>query len=100
MFAMIKAGGIEPTAASALGFCVGALVKYILNYFLAFRSTQPHRAATIRFVAATGALLGLNTAIFWVLQSGVGVHYAAAQLIATGLVVPIGYVVSRYWVFE
>ena len=98
--AAVELLGVHPVAASAAGFAVGALVKYYLNYFVAFRSGEPHAAAIPRFVLMLGALLALNTALFALLLQGAGLHYMVAQVLTTLLLIPPGYLASRLWVFR
>jgi putative flippase GtrA len=88
-----------PLAASAAGFCVGAAIKYVLNYFVAFRSVEKHGAALAKFAVALGVLFALNALFFALLQQGLGLHYLVAQVLTTGLLIPPGYVMSRLWVF-
>jgi putative flippase GtrA len=98
--AAVELLGVHPVAASAGGFAVGALVKYCLNYFVAFRSGERHAVAIPRFVLMVGAMLVLNTLIFALLHQGAGLHYMAAQVLTTVLLIPPGYLVSRLWVFR
>ena len=98
--AAVELLGVRPVVASALGFSVGALVKYCLNYFVAFRSGERHAVAVPRFVVMLALLLGLNTAIFALLNEGMGLHYMVAQVLTTVLLIPPGYLLSRLWVFR
>ena len=80
------------------GFCVGALVNYLIARRYVFASDRPHAAALPRFalVAATGA--ALNTAIVaWL--NGTGLHYLAAQVVATGAVLVWNFFLNRAWTF-
>jgi putative flippase GtrA len=97
--AAVEALSMAPLAASALGFSVGAAVKYWLNYSMAFRSRARHRRAMARFAVALGAMLALNTLLFALLQGGLGLHYVLAQALTTVLLIPPGYVIHRQWVF-
>ena len=89
----------RPLAASAAGFCVGAVIKYLLNYFLAFRSAEKHSAALAKFAVTLAVFFALNALVFWVLHSGLGLHYIVAQVLTTGVLVLPGYFLSRLWVF-
>jgi putative flippase GtrA len=91
--------GTAPLAASVMGFGVGATLRYLLNYFVAFRSVERHVVAMPRFALALGILFALNALFFWTLQQGLGLHYLLAQVLTTGLLIPPGYFVSRLWVF-
>ena len=97
---LVELAGVRPVIASAMGFAVGALVKYGLNYFVAFRSEERHSLAVPRFVLMLTILLGLNTLVFALLQEGLGLHYMVAQVLTTGLLIPPGYLLSRMWVFR
>jgi putative flippase GtrA len=80
------------------GFCVGALVNYLIARRFVFASDRPHATAVPRFalVAATGA--ALNTAIVaWL--NGAGLHYLAAQVVATGAVLVWNFFLNRAWTF-
>jgi len=97
--AAVELLSIEPIAASAGGFTVGAIIKYWLNYCIAFRSQAPHGAAVPRFLLALGGLMVLNTLLFAVFERGIGMHYLLAQALTTVLLIPPGYVLNRNWVF-
>jgi putative flippase GtrA len=86
--------------ATSAGFIVGAVTKYVMNYFLAFESEEPHGAAIARFLVMLGALFLANAALFWWLHDYRGYHYMVAQVLTTGVLVPVGYVINRHWVFR
>ena len=98
--AAVELLAVRPVVASAVGFSVGALVKYCLNYFVAFRSGERHAIAVPRFVAMLLVLLALNTLVFALLNEGAGLHYLVAQVLTTALLIPPGYLLSRLWVFR
>lgn len=98
--AAVEMAGLAPLAASSAGFAVGATVKYLLNYFVAFRSDERHAVALPRFAAMLGVLFVLNAAFFAALHQGAGLHYLVAQVLTTGLLIPPGYLMSRRWVFR
>lgn len=92
--------GVDPVAASALGWTIGAVASYLLNYHLTFRSPLGHRQAAPRFalVAAIGLLL--NTLLMAVQVGPLGLHYLVAQTIATGTILCCNFVLSRTWAFR
>src|SRR3954463_11029934 len=79
--AAVELLGVPPLAATAAGFVVGSALKYWLNYSVAFRSRARHSHAMTRFVAASGVMLALNTALFASIQQGFGLQYVIAQVI-------------------
>lgn len=100
VIAAVEGAGLAPLAASAGGFAVGATVKYLLNYFVAFRSEEPHGEALPRFGAMLAVLFVLNALFFAALHQAAGLHYLVAQVLTTGLLIPPGYLLSRRWVFR
>ena len=95
----VEVASVRPVVASALGFAVGAVVKYWLNYRVAFRSDARHLAAVPRYVVALVALLVLNSAIFALLNEGLGLYYLVAQVVTTIALIAPGYWIHRAWVF-
>jgi putative flippase GtrA len=98
--AAVEIFGVRALIATSAGFVVGAVTKYLMNYFLAFESEAPHAAAVPRFVVMLLALFAANAAIFWALNEHAGLHYLVAQVITTVILVPVGYVINRAWVFR
>jgi putative flippase GtrA len=95
----VEVFGLWPLAATMGGFALGAAVKYWLNYFVTFRSAEPHPVTMARFMAYELIMLALNTACFAALYQWLGLHYMIAQVLTTILLIPPGYVLSRRWVF-
>jgi putative flippase GtrA len=89
-------GPVVPGALA--GFCVGALVNYLLARRFVFASDRPHGSALPRFalVAAVGA--AINTGIVALLY-GAGAHYLVAQVAATGAVLAVNFLANRHWTF-
>ena len=97
---LVELLAVRALVATSVGFACGAVVKYFLNYFLAFESEERHSVAVPRFAAMLGMLFLCNAAIFWLLNDPAGLHYMVAQVITTVLLVPLGYVINRLWVFR
>ncbi len=85
--------------ASGIGYFFGALVSYILNYFITFGSDRPHRQAIVRF--------GFMVAVGWVitfLLMGLLVDFLnynkwISQVIVTCVVLAWNFSLSSIWVF-
>jgi putative flippase GtrA len=91
--------GIDPVAASALGWTLGAVVNYSLNYRFTFRSGLSHREAAPRFAVVAAIGLLLNTLLMATFIR-MGLHYLIAQVIATGVVLCCNFLLSRVWAFR
>ena len=85
-------------AASTAGALLGALVNYLLNRRLTFRSARPHRSAAPRFAVVAAGSLALNALTVGGL-SAAGLAPLAAQVGATALVLVSGYLLNRNWTF-
>jgi putative flippase GtrA len=92
--------GLGPVTASAIGCTVGALVNYVLNYHVTFRSRLAHWHSAPRFALIAVASLLLNTLLMAVGVEGLGLHYLVAQVFATGVVLCCNFVLSRVWAFS
>jgi putative flippase GtrA len=94
----VEAGAWPAWLASGLGAVVGAQVAFVGNR----RFTFGHRGALgvpwVRFqlTALLGALIGMAVVG---LAVRAGLHYLAAQVLATLLVLGITFLVNRRWTF-
>lgn len=84
---------------STLGFIVSAIVNYLLNVRLTFRSTQSHTQTAPRFFVVAGSGLMLNYGMLSLLLS-LGAHAVIAQIFTTIGVLIWNYVVSGIWTFR
>jgi len=91
---------VGPVPASGVGFVLGALVNYILNYRLTFRSTKLHRESMPKFFLVAIVGLVLNTAIMALLTEIFRLHYLLSQILATGSVLVWNFTANRYWTFK
>jgi len=100
LVALVQPRAADPVVASTIGFGGGAVVNYLLNYYLTFRSRAPHREALAKFM--TVALLGLavNGAVMALLAGALALHYLVAQVVATGVVLASGFLANRWWTFR
>jgi putative flippase GtrA len=98
--AAVEAAQVRPILASIAGFSVGTVVKYWLNYSVAFRGSSRHSVASPRFAIALAVLFGLNAVIFAALNEGLKVHYLVAQVATTIILIGPGYWLHRQWVFR
>lgn len=84
--------------ATSVGATFGALVNYILNHQLVFRSKRPHGSALPRYILVAAFGIVLNTAVVAVLLPVFG-HYLPAQLLATAAVLVTGFLLNYQWTF-
>lgn len=100
MVVLISGLAAHEVVASSLGFVVGAMVKYPLNYWLVFGSRQRHRVAVPRFVLGLAFSFVLNAALLALLLRILDAHYMVSQVLTTGAVILANYFIARLWVFR
>jgi putative flippase GtrA len=95
----VEVAGGPVVAGTFAGFCVGALVNYLIARRWVFPGTQPHVTTLPRFALVAAAGAALNTAIVAWLY-GAGAHYLVAQVAATGVVLAWNFLVNKHWTFS
>lgn len=99
LLTLVEGFHLKPPPSAVLGAVCGALVAYVGNRRFTFSSRAPHRRALPRFlfVAALGAVL--SGVAVWAATLLI-LHYLAAQIAATALVLFITYRLNRRWTFS
>jgi len=88
----------DPVAASMAGFVSAALVNYALNYYVTFRSNNPHVTALLKFFIVALAGLCLNTLIMAVAVKWL--HYVISQALAIPVVLTWNFLCNQFWTFK
>ena len=96
---LVSGFGLVAVAGSVAGSIVGALINYLINYFWTFRSRHGHRHAFPRFMAVAAVGLAVNAATMALLTEVLAVHYLMAQLMATAVVLLMGFFLNATWTF-
>jgi len=89
-----------PAVASGIGYLLGAVVNYLLNYFLTFKSGQPHRETAPRYYAMLAMGWSINTGLMMLMAELWLWPVFLAQVIATGIGLIFNFICSRFWVFQ
>ena len=100
LIALSELAGTPPLPASLAGFLVGGVISYVLNYRFTFRSTKQHGEALTKFLTVAAVGLVLNGAVMAALTGGARLHYLAAQVAATAVVLVWTFLCNRYWTFR
>ncbi|RJP70516.1 MAG: GtrA family protein [Comamonadaceae bacterium] len=96
---LVSGFGLAAVAGSVAGSIVGALINYLINYFWTFGSRHGHRHAFPRFMAVAAVGLAVNAATMALLTEVLAVHYLIAQLMATAVVLLMGFFLNANWTF-
>jgi putative flippase GtrA len=91
---------IVPAYATVVGAFAGAILNYVLNYHFTFASKAPHRRTLPRFFVVAAVSAALNGLGMWYATHRLSLHYLLAQLLCTGAVLVLGYVLNRIWTFR
>jgi putative flippase GtrA len=100
LIALVQFMHVSPVPSSGVGFVIGALVNYALNYRLTFRSKKLHRESMPKFFLVAMVGLVLNTAVMVFLVEILRLHYLVSQVLATGGVLVWNFTANRYWTFK
>jgi putative flippase GtrA len=98
LYGLLKLG-VAPLAASAIGFCGGALTRFALSYWRVFAPSHGLTIAGRRFVIAIAVQAAANTALLALLLS-VGIGVWPAQIATTIVLTFVNYAAYRLWVFR
>ena len=90
---------LNPVLATTIGFIVGALINYQLNYNVTFKSNKPHYETMIKFF--TIALISgvLNSYLMFIGLKLTSLNYFIIQIFATTLVLVLNFVFNKIWTF-
>ena len=100
LVALVRGAGLDPVVATTCGFAVGAVINYVANYHLTFRSRRSHAGTMPRFFAIALAGMRVNAGVMAACHRGLGLHYLLSQVLATGTVVVLTYLGNRLWTFR
>lgn len=100
LIVLVELFEILPVYATTVGFIVGALINYFLNYKYTFRSDKPHTEALIKFLVVAIIGAGINSLIMYVGTSFTGLNYIIIQFVATGLVLLWNFLLNKFWTFS
>lgn len=92
--------GMGAVTAASVGYVVGAVVSYALNYRFVFRSTGSHGRTMLRFLGVVMLGFIVNRQIVSAGTEWLHVHYLPAQVVATGAVFLLNFILSKLWAFK
>ncbi|WJS87011.1 GtrA family protein [Paracoccus sp. TOH] len=84
------------------GLCYGAsmVYNYLLQSGLTFRAGPPTRRSVLRFVVMHLTAMALNSLLMAGLVDGLALPLFKTQLVVTGFVSAMIFLVSKYWVYR
>jgi putative flippase GtrA len=92
---------LAPAAlASAIGFAIGSIVNYHLNYIFTFQSAESHLDTAPRYFVVLGIGWSINIGLMVLLVHYWGWNYWFAQMLTTVIGLLWGFSGSRWWAFK
>lgn len=85
---------------SAIGYLLGSIVNYILNYFLTFGSGKSHVEAASKYFSVLAVGWCINVGLMKLLVDQWGIWHWYAQVFTTGLVLCWNFAGSKLWAFK
>jgi putative flippase GtrA len=99
LLVLVEAAGLPAAPSAAFGAICGALAAYAGNHRYTFSRRAKHRRALPRFLTVAAAAAAANGALVWAGTVPLGLHYLAAQVLATAVIVTGGFALNRGWSF-
>ena len=99
LVSLVALAGRAAAPSAAIGAACGALVAYVGNRRFTFAGRSPHFRSLPRFLAVAAFSAAANAAIVWTGTEVAGMHYLAAQVVATLFVLWSGFMLNRRWSF-
>jgi putative flippase GtrA len=96
----VKALHTSPVWASAVGYLLGSVCNYALNYLITFRATHGHVKTAPRYFALLAVGWCLNNLLMLVFTHNLGWPIWIAQVITTGIGLFWNFCGSRWWAFK
>jgi putative flippase GtrA len=100
VMAALIAAGLDPVLATASGSVSGAVLNYGLQRRLAFRNAGPHKFTLWRYVGACFVAWLCNLVFFFLLNNVLTLPVTLSQVVTTGLVAALNYIVYQRLVFH
>lgn len=85
---------------SAIGYLLGSLVNYILNYFFTFDSGKSHVEAASKYFGVLAVGWGINFGLMSLLVEHWHIWHWYAQIFTTGFVLCWNFAGSKLWAFK
>lgn len=99
-YLVLVAIGVDYLLASALGYALGAINSYALNYHWTFELRRAdHRQTLWRFAAVQSFGIGSNLGLIYLFVHELGVPKAPAQIPVTLIVLAATFAMNRHWAF-
>jgi len=100
LFVLVSLVGLNAVVASSVGAIAGAVVNYLLNHSVTFKSSERHRRAAVKFALVASVGFAMNAALMFVTVELMRINYLVSQVFATCGVLVWNFAANRAWTFR
>jgi putative flippase GtrA len=97
---LVELADMNPVLASVLGYAIGAVVNYLLNYYFTFLSEGKHFQTALKFSVVVVSALSLNALIMYICTELLQIYYLIGQVIATLMVLVWNFFAHKLWTYK
>lgn len=90
----------QAALASAVGYALGTVLNYWLNYFFTFKSSKSHTEAAAKYYAVVGVGWCINGVLMTLFVNHLNWYYWPAQILTTSIGLVWNFGGSRFWAFR
>ena len=90
---------MDAVTASVVGYALGIVVNYLLNYRFTFGCDEQHHVVIPKFLTVMVVGMFINAAVMYTGINWLGFHYMLAQLAAVAVVLLLSFTANRLWAF-
>lgn len=91
---------LKAPTASAIGYILGSVINYLLNYFFTFNSDKSHKEAASKYFSILGIGWCINVGLMSLLVNYLSWYYWFAQFLTTGIGLLWNFSGSKWWAFK
>jgi putative flippase GtrA len=91
---------LSASFSTGIGYGIGSVISYFMNYFFTFKSTVSHSKATFRFYAMVCVGWFLSVVLMYLLVDVLNLNKWFSQIFTTGIVFIFNYLISKSLIFR
>lgn len=91
---------LSASFSTGIGYGLGSIVSYFMNYFFTFNSTVSHFKATYRFYIMVSIGWLLSVILMYLFVDSLNLNKWFSQIFTTGVVFIFNYLISKLWIFR
>lgn len=92
--------GITPLYASIISYIISGIANYYASYYFTFQCNSDHTKTSLKFIVTASIGLLLNSIIFYISNTTIGLNYIIAQIISTSIVLIWNFTANLTWTFK